>query len=127
MNLLLKNGTLQRIAVGVFRAETRSYSSNGKTIIWPGGLFSAPSDVAVADAFDTTWILVGAGASALVLLGGMAVVVRKRRAQLEGVIQALFTEVSFRFNHPACSSATLVTRPQRAPSRHVSLHSCAVY
>jgi hypothetical protein len=96
VNLALKNGALQRIVVGVAGAGTRSYSSNGMLIIWPGGLLSVPADVSVVDAFDTKWVLVGAGATAIVVVGGVAVVVRKRHAHLQAIMLLLFTEVSIR-------------------------------
>jgi hypothetical protein len=96
INLVLKNGALRPIAVGVSTAGTQSYSSNGIPIIWPGGLLSVPADaaVAVADGFDTTWILVGAGVSAVVVVAGVTIVVRKRHAHLQAIMLQLFTEVS---------------------------------
>ncbi len=94
VNLVLNNGALQQIVVGVFSAGTRSYSSNGRAIVWPGGLLSVPADVAVADRFDTKWVLVGAGATAIVVVGGVAVVVRKRHAHLQAIMVLLFTEVA---------------------------------
>ena len=96
VNLVLKNGALQRIAVGVSTAGTQSYSSNGIPIIWPGGLLSVPADaaVAVADGFDTTWILIGGGVSAVVVVAGVTILVRKRHAHLQAIMMQLFTEVS---------------------------------
>jgi len=92
INLVLKNGALRPIAVGVSTAGTQSYSSNGIPIIWPGGLLSVPADAAVA--FDTTWILVGAGVSAVVVVAGVTILVRKRHAHLQAIMLQLFTEVS---------------------------------
>jgi hypothetical protein len=96
VNLVLKNGALQRIAVGVSMAGAQSYSSNGIPIIWPGGLLSMPADAAMAmsDGFDTTWILVGAGVSAVVVVAGVTILVRKRHAHLQAIMLQLFTEVS---------------------------------
>jgi hypothetical protein len=95
VNLVLKNGALQRIAVGVSMAGAQSYSSNGIPIIWPGGLLSMPADAAMAmsDGFDTTWILVGAGVSAVVVVAGVTILVRKRHAHLQAIMLQLFTEV----------------------------------
>jgi hypothetical protein len=92
VNLVLQNGALQRIAVGVSTAGTQSYSSNGIPVIWPGGLLSLPTDAAVG--FDTTWILVGAGVSAVVVVAGVTILVRKRHAHLQAIMMQLFTEAS---------------------------------
>jgi hypothetical protein len=92
VNLVLENGALRGAVVGVFGASTQSYSSNGLAIIWPGGLLSVPVDAAVA--FDTTWILVGAGVSAVVVVAGVTILVRKRQAHLQAIMLQLFTEVS---------------------------------
>ena len=92
VNLVLKNGALQRIAVGVSTPGTQSYSSNGIPIIWPGGLLSVPADAAVG--FDTTWILVGAGVSAVAVVAGVTILVRKRHAHLQAIMMQLFTEAS---------------------------------
>jgi hypothetical protein len=101
INLVLTNGELQRNIAGVFGAGTRSYSSSDVPIIWPGGLLSVPADVSVAsvsDGFDTKWVLVGAGASAVIVVGGVVIVVRKRHAHLQAIMALLFTEVSFRID-----------------------------
>jgi hypothetical protein len=42
---------------------------------------------------STTWILVGAGSAAVVLVGGLVVVVRKRHAHLQAIMAMLFSEV----------------------------------
>ncbi len=109
VNLVLENGALRGAVVGVFGASTQSYSSNGLAIIWPGGLLSVPADAALAgaDGFDTTWILVGAGVSAVAVVAGVTILVRKRHAHLQAIMLQLFTEVS-----PVC---TLVTRPRALP------------
>ncbi len=95
INLVLKNGALQPIAVGMSTAGTQSYLSNGIPIIWPGGLLSGPADaaVAVADGY-TKWILIGGGVSAVVVVAGVTVLVRKRHAHLQAIMLQLFTEVS---------------------------------
>jgi hypothetical protein len=111
VNLVLKNGALQRIAVGVSTAGTQSYSSNGIPIIWPGGLLSVPADAAVADGFDTTWILVGAGVSAVAVVAGVTILVRKRHAHLQAIMLQLFTEV-FPVS-PSISAETPVVIPIR--------------
>jgi hypothetical protein len=118
VNLVLKNGALQRIAVGVSMAGAQSYSSNGIPIIWPGGLLSMPADaaVAVSDGFDTTWILVGAGVSAVVVVAGVTILVRKRHAHLQAIMLQLFTEVSP--ESPSISAETpvvILIRPAASP------------
>jgi hypothetical protein len=42
---------------------------------------------------SATWILVGAGSAAVVLVGGLVVVVRKRHAHLQAIMAMLFSEV----------------------------------
>jgi hypothetical protein len=53
----------------------------------------ADAAVAVSDGFDTTWILVGAGVSAVVVVAGVTILVRKRHAHLQAIMLQLFTEV----------------------------------
>jgi hypothetical protein len=121
VNLVLKNGALQRIAVGVSTAGTQSYSSNGIPIIWPGGLLSLPTDAAVG--FDTTWILVGAGVSAVAVVAGVTILVRKRHAHLQAIMLQLFTEVS-----PVSAASPRFRRGSRChpnpPSRQSGLFTC---
>ena len=91
VNLVLENGALRGAVVGVFGASTQSYSSNGMTIIWPGGLIDMPTDT--AQGFNTVWLLVGACVTALVLMTGLVVLVRRKKAHLQAIILMLLTEV----------------------------------
>jgi hypothetical protein len=120
INLVLKNGALRPIAVGVSTAGTQSYSSNGIPIIWPGGLLSVPADaaVAVADGVDTTWILVGAGVSAVVVVAGLTIVVRKRHAHLQAILLMLFTEV------PTIQPRNLARAPRSPPPVEYAARIC---
>ena len=92
-NLVVQNGTIKRVAVGVFSAGTLTYSSTGMAILWPGGTDAPPADSAVSNGFDTKWVLVGAGLSALVVVGALIIVVRKTRKNLQAIMVMLFTEV----------------------------------
>jgi hypothetical protein len=84
INLVRKNGTSQRIAIGIFRAKacehcsTRmsttsstpsccGYASNGIRIIWPGSLLAVPTDIAVAAALDLQMIVIGAVVGAVLV------------------------------------------------------------
>jgi hypothetical protein len=58
VNLVLKNSILQRTPVGVFEAGTRSYSSHGAAIVWPGGLLARPS--AQEEGVDIKYVIMGA-------------------------------------------------------------------
>ncbi len=93
LNLVVKNGAVARIAVGMFSAGTQSYSSV-IAIIWPGGKDAVPADTTVSDNFDTKWVLVGAGVSAVVVVGGLVIVVRYGNKHLQAIMVLLFTEVS---------------------------------
>jgi hypothetical protein len=90
VNLVLENGALRGAVVGVFGASTQSYSSNGRAIIWPGGLLEVPSDT--AEGFNTVWLLAGAGATAAVVVSGLVVLIRRRHAHLQAIFMMLLTE-----------------------------------
>jgi hypothetical protein len=45
-----------------------------------------------AQGFDTVWLLVGAGATAAVVVSGLVVLIRRRRAQLQAIFMMLLTE-----------------------------------
>jgi hypothetical protein len=49
--------------------------------------------IIVREGLSTTWILVGAATAAVVVLGGLILVVRKRNAHLQAIFVMLFTEV----------------------------------
>jgi hypothetical protein len=106
-NLVLKNGTLQRIAVGVFGASAQSYSSNGKAIIWPGGLLTVPTDT--VQGFSTVWLLVGASGTALVVTTGLVILVRRKRMQLQAILLMVLTEAGLLVFSVCMSIANLAT------------------
>jgi hypothetical protein len=109
VNFVLKNGASQRIVVGVFAARTQSYASSGMAIIWPGGLLAVPADVAVENGFNTTWILVGASVTALVVVSGLVVLVRRRHAHLQAILTMLLTEMGMLVLSICTAIANLVT------------------
>jgi hypothetical protein len=49
--------------------------------------------IIVKEGFSTAWILVGAAIAAVVVIGGLLFVVRKRNANLQAIMAMLFTEV----------------------------------
>jgi hypothetical protein len=49
--------------------------------------------ITVQEGLSTNWILVGAGSTAVVVVGGLVLVVRKRHAHLHAIMFMLFTEV----------------------------------
>ena len=88
MNYVLEsNGTICGRQIGVCNGLSPRYSPlvNYK-VVWPGGVQELPSDLAVApasQAFNTSWLLVGACATALVVMIGLAVLVRRKKAHLQ--------------------------------------------
>jgi hypothetical protein len=107
VNLVLENGALRGAIVGVFGASTHSYSSNGLAIIWPGGLLEVPTDT--AEGFNTVWLLVGAGATALVVMIGVVVLVRWKRRQLQAILLMVLTEAGQLVFSVCMSIANLAT------------------
>jgi hypothetical protein len=112
MNYLLgSDGAMRGREIGVFSAPSGRYSPvQNNTLMWPGNVHAVPADMGALpteQGFDTTWILVGAGVSAVVVVAGVTILVRKRYAHLQAIMLQLFTEVS-----PVC---TLVTRPRALP------------
>ena len=50
--------------------------------------------ITVEEGLSTSWIVVGAGTAAVVIVGGLALIVRKRHAHLQAILAMLFTEVT---------------------------------
>ena len=50
--------------------------------------------ITVKEGLSSSWTLVGAVGAALVVVGALVVVVRKRHAHLQAIMVMLFTEVS---------------------------------
>jgi hypothetical protein len=61
------------------------------------------------DDFNTVWVLVGAFSAAVVTLGGVAFLLRKRHSHLEAIISMLFTEASSLVGKSLFELADLVT------------------
>ena len=61
------------------------------------------------DDFNTVWVLVGAFFAAVVTLGGVAFLLRKRHSHLEAIISMLFTEASSLVGKSLFELADLVT------------------
>ena len=61
---------------------------------------------------SATWILVGAGSAAVVLVGGLVVVVRKRHAHLQAIMAMLFSEVP-PFDEPHAHVVCVILTPAR--------------
>jgi hypothetical protein len=98
MNYVLdSNGTICGRQIGVCNGLSPRYSPLvNNTVIWPGGVQELPSDFAVTPAplgFNTSWLLVGACAAAVVVMIGLAVLVRRKKAHLQAILLMLLTEV----------------------------------
>jgi hypothetical protein len=98
MNYVLEsNGTMRGREIGVCNWLSPRYSPRvNNTVVWPGGVQELPSDFAVTPAsqgFNTSWLLVGACAAALVVMLGLAVLVRRKKAHLQAILLMLLTEV----------------------------------
>jgi hypothetical protein len=49
--------------------------------------------ITIEAGLDTTWILLGAGAAAIIIVAGLVIVVRKRHAHLQAILTMLLTEM----------------------------------
>jgi hypothetical protein len=98
MNYVLEsNEAMRGRLIGVCDGLSPRYSPlMNSTVIWPGGVQELPSDLAVVPAsqgFSTSWLLVGACATALVLMIGLVVLVRRQKVHLQAILLMLLTEV----------------------------------
>jgi hypothetical protein len=98
MNYVLEsNKAMRGRLIGVCDGLSPRYSPlMNSTVIWPGGVQELPSDLAVVPAlqgFSTSWLLVGACATALVLMIGLVVLVRRQKVHLQAILLMLLTEV----------------------------------
>ncbi len=114
MNYFLRlDGSMGQKQVGLFDAVGGGYSTppNG-TVVWPGGVVMLPSDFAASasdNAFNTTWLLFGAGCAAAVFMGGLVAFVRRRHAHLQAILALLFTEVGETVGSFCLELADLIT------------------
>jgi hypothetical protein len=97
MNYVAQSGgTMRGRRIGVYDAPSRRYSPvQNDTVVWPGNVHAVPADMAAsstAHGFDTVWLLLGAGATAVVVVSGLVVLIRRRHAHLQAVLMMLLTE-----------------------------------
>jgi hypothetical protein len=115
MNYLLESdGAMHGRQIGVCAPSGRYSPLESHTVVWPGGSGATPMDLFTDSAeppggFNTAWVLVGAGAAAAMLVGGLAFVVRRRHAHLQVIFSMLFTEVSELVATSCLDAADLVT------------------
>jgi hypothetical protein len=65
--------------------------------------------ITVKEGLSTNWILVGAGTAAVVVVGALALVVRKRHAHLQAILTMLLTEMGMLVFSICTALANLVT------------------
>jgi ABC-type branched-subunit amino acid transport system substrate-binding protein len=99
MNYVLgRDGTMHGKQIGGYDGLGHRYSPfQNRAVEWPGGVHTAPADTSPAPAaqgFDTSWLLVGACATALVVLIGLVVLVWRKKARIQAILVMLLTEVS---------------------------------
>jgi hypothetical protein len=97
MNYVVQSGgTMHGRRIGVYDAPSRRYSPvQNATVFWPGNVHTVPADMVaspIEQGFDTMWLLVGAGATAVVVMSGLVVAVRRKRAHLQAILTMLLTE-----------------------------------
>ena len=70
--------------------------------------------ITVKEGLSTSWIMVGGACAALVIIGGLVILVRKRHAHLQELMVMLFTEATHRSTTPGMSrprSCSLWSQP----------------
>jgi hypothetical protein len=97
MNYVIESGgTMRGTRIGVYDAPSRRYSPvPNATIVWPGNVPIIPADMAaspIEHGFDTVWLLVGAASTAVVVVSGLVVLIRRRHAHLQAIFMMLLTE-----------------------------------
>ena len=89
-----KYGEMERSVVGVFDGTTLLYSPiPGTVITWPGRSHIVPLDVRPSSDFTTTWLLVGSGTAAVIVVVGILICFRKNYKDLQHLMFMLFSEV----------------------------------
>ena len=76
------------------------------TVVWCGNLHASPADMAALpteEGFYAKWVLVGAVTSSVIVVSGLAFLVRRSHAHLQAILVMLFTEVKFTHNSIAYS------------------------
>jgi acid phosphatase family membrane protein YuiD len=76
--------------------------------------------VTVDEGLSTNWILVGAAFAAVVVVGGLVILVRRKHAHLQAIMLMLFTEVRGASMRPSSSPGS--RRKHSYPEAHS--HAC---
>ena len=93
--LIGEDGAMYGQPIGVYDFRSLRYVPlPNSTVVWPGGVSTLPVEPIVGSGFNTVWLLVGAATVAVLLVGGMAWLLRRNRARLEAVLLLVFTEVT---------------------------------
>jgi ABC-type branched-subunit amino acid transport system substrate-binding protein len=93
--LIGEDGAMYGRPIGVYDFRSLRYVPlPNSTVVWPGGVSTLPVEPIVGSGFNTVWLLVGAATVAVLLVGGMAWLLRRNRARLEAVLLLVFTEVT---------------------------------
>ena len=110
----LDTGSVEVRQVGVFdpNAGDGGYSSAAdSSVVWPGGATSPPTDPSdgPVSTVNTAWLLVGAGASALVVVFLLLAIVKKQYRALQHILLMLMTEVGKLVGSLVMETVDLVT------------------
>jgi lysylphosphatidylglycerol synthetase-like protein (DUF2156 family) len=97
MNYVVQSGgTMRGRRIGVYDAPSCRYLAvYNSTVVWPGNVHAIPADLAASpteQGLDTVWLLVGAAATAAVVVSGLVVLIRRRHAHLQAIFMMLLTE-----------------------------------
>jgi hypothetical protein len=112
LNYLLRGDVLIGEQCGVYDASSGLYRVTSTHMVrWPSDVSALPISVIdkTVAGFDTKWVLVGAGTTAVAAIGALVIVVRKRRARLQGILMMLLTEVGQLLFSASSSLANIVT------------------
>jgi hypothetical protein len=109
INFGFKNGTVRLTVVGSFDPETQFYSSSGAAIIWPGYALNVPVGSGSVD-YSTAYVLGGSALVAIVLIGTMVYVVRRRYKKLKRLLIMASTEIARLLVQLCLETADVVTR-----------------
>jgi hypothetical protein len=91
------DGEMHRRTVGVWHPLQREYLplSQAAPVVWPGGTSVKPGSVAAeGSGFQASWVLGGAAAGSLILIGALLIFVKKHQQQLQHVFALIFTEAT---------------------------------
>ena len=98
LNYVLEfDGTMRAQRIGVYDMTTLlGYSPvSNCTIVWPGGTLVTPAALLTeSEEFSTLWISLGGGAGAILVVGSLLLLARKRYAVLRSILLLILTEVT---------------------------------